>query len=217
MSPTGPILVLDARLAPARAGVWRDGSWLSLVESPGDPLDGLFAAVKQALKLAGLKLADIATFAFNAGPGSALAIRTTAMALSTWKQLPGLDNAKLFSFNSLQLLASLSPVADPAAVIAPARQGLWHLCQRAAGNPAPSSPTLVETAALASVSASHRLVLPMSKQWENPPEGWTPQVPTLENLRRLFDFPHLLAPVSEPVLLEPPPSDYKTWTGTRHR
>ncbi len=214
---SGPILVLDARLAPARAGVWRDGSWLSLVEAPGDPLDGLFAAVDQALKQAGLKLTGISTFAFNAGPGSALAIRTTAMALSTWRQSPGFENAKLLSFNSLQLLASLSPVAESAAVIAPARQGLWHLCQRDAGNPVPASPTLVETAALAALSPGHRIVLPMSKQWENPPEGWTAQVPTLENLRRLFEFPHLLAPVSEPVLLEPPPSDYKTWTGTRHR
>jgi hypothetical protein len=215
--PCGPILVLDARLAPARAGLWRDGKWLSLVESPGDPLDGLFAAVDEALAEVGLTLRQVEGFVCNTGPGSALAIRTTAIALATWRQLPGLEKAKVFPFNSLQLLAALTPLGESTAVAAAARQGLWHLCQREAGHLTPARPTLVDSPTLATITAGHRLVLPMSKQWETPPEGWTARVPTLDCLRQLFLHPTLLSEVAEPTLLEPPPSDYRTWSGARHR
>jgi tRNA threonylcarbamoyladenosine biosynthesis protein TsaB len=118
LATQAPLLLLDAASTRVQVGLWAaDGSarWQTSDEEAGV---GIFRCV-EAL---GFDLNQVRAFAFCEGPGSVLGVRTTAMALRTWRAL-ALRPA--FAYCSLALVAHAHPQQD-IAVIADARRDSWH-------------------------------------------------------------------------------------------
>lgn len=99
-----PVLVLDACGASVQTGVCQNGQWLSRADCGGDALENLFDLCETCLSDAGLELKDLGGYLFGEGPGSMLGIRLTAMAINTWRCLPGLEQP-LFAYSSMGLAA----------------------------------------------------------------------------------------------------------------
>lgn len=123
----GCILVLDAASTRIQVGLLRVGQpalWRASTDESGK---ALFALTDETLRAAGLALGDVRAFAFDAGPGSMLGVRTAAMALRTWQALAPRPT---YAFHSLALLAHQLAAAGtprPFAVISDARRETWHL------------------------------------------------------------------------------------------
>lgn len=121
----GSLLLVDAASAQVQAGWFRPGHaprWVRREEEAGT---GLFAALEE---LGGAEAASADQFAFCEGPGSILGIRTTAMALRTWRVLRARPT---YAYRSLALLAHGLDL--PGTVIADARRETWHAYDRKAG------------------------------------------------------------------------------------
>jgi tRNA threonylcarbamoyladenosine biosynthesis protein TsaB len=116
-----PLLVLDAASSRIQVGVLTaDGSgrWEASEEEAGV---GVFRCV-EAL---GVDLDAVGGFAFCAGPGSILGIRTVAMALRAW----GVARVRpIFAYGSLELVAQALGEKE-IGIIADARRDLWHVAQ----------------------------------------------------------------------------------------
>lgn len=121
----GCILAVDAASTTIQVGLLCTGQpplWRASSDEAGK---ALFALADDALRAAGLTLADVRAFIFDAGPGSMLGVRTVAMALRTWQALAA---RPAYQFQSLALLAhELARAGQTGAVIADARRETWHL------------------------------------------------------------------------------------------
>jgi tRNA threonylcarbamoyladenosine biosynthesis protein TsaB len=119
------ILVLDA--ASARVQVGLLGADQPAVWHAADAEAGaaVFSGTSALLTPAGLRLEDIAAFAYCEGPGSMLGIRTVAMTLRTWTTL---QSRPVYRYQSLALAARHEWSKHPRAlgVIADARRETWH-------------------------------------------------------------------------------------------
>jgi tRNA threonylcarbamoyladenosine biosynthesis protein TsaB len=116
-----PLLLLDAASARVQVG-WlaADGGarWETSEEEAGV---GIFQCVERL----GVDLDAAGAFAFCAGPGSILGIRTVAMALRAW----GVAQARpCFAYGSLDLVVQ-SRREPGVGIIADARRNLWHVAQ----------------------------------------------------------------------------------------
>ncbi len=99
-----PVLVMDACGATVQTGIYKNGEWLARADSEGDALENLYELCGACLDEAGLELKQLGAYLFAEGPGSMLGIRLTAMAINTWRCLPGL-NHPIFSYRSIDLAA----------------------------------------------------------------------------------------------------------------
>lgn len=120
----GCILVIDAASTTVQVGLYRRAQTPIWRQSPDEAGRALFTLADDALRAAGLSLADVRAFAFDAGPGSMLGVRTVAMALRTWQALAP---RPAYQFQSLTLLAhDLACAGRRGTVIADARRDTWH-------------------------------------------------------------------------------------------
>lgn len=120
-----PLLVIDAASAEVQVGlVGADGRgrWATSRDEAGV---GVFACVEEL----GVDPNTVPAFAFCAGPGSVLGIRTVAMAIRTWGVL---QPRPVFAYDGLALLAHHLNQPD-LAVIADARRDAWHHYQLGRG------------------------------------------------------------------------------------
>ncbi len=123
----GCILAVDAASTTVQVGLLRSGHAPLWRASPDEAGKALFALADETLRAAGLTLADVRAFVFDAGPGSMLGVRTVAMALRTWQALAP---RPAYQFQSLALLAhELARTGQTGAVIADARRDTWHLIE----------------------------------------------------------------------------------------
>ncbi|MCC5834002.1 MAG: hypothetical protein JJU20_04640 [Opitutales bacterium] len=99
-----PVLVLDACGANVQTGICQNGKWLARANSKGDALENLYDLCGVCLRETGLELKQLGAYLFAEGPGSMLGIRLTAMAINTWRCLPGLDHP-VFGYRSIDLAA----------------------------------------------------------------------------------------------------------------
>lgn len=123
----GCILALDAAATHLQVGLLRRDAPPIWRQSPDEAGKALFTLTDACLREAELTLADVRAFAFCAGPGSMLGVRTVAMALRTWQTLAP---RAVFQFESLPLLAlELARIGHPPpfSVIADARRDSWHV------------------------------------------------------------------------------------------
>lgn len=213
MSAPEPCLVLDGSArAGVRVGVLSGGRWIGQGLSPDGALEGLFGCVEAALAEAGVRLADIRSFALCVGPGSVLGIRIAALAVRAWSAL---EPRPIFVWESLAGLAHSARAAGekgPFLVAAESRLKRWHALEVAADGSL-GAPFEAEAAQL---NGSGLRILASS---EAAPGVLTSHVAVPAPWAAL---PHLFA---QPGFLrsEPRPdasnvaADFATWSGERHR
>lgn len=122
----GSILLCDAAPTRVQTGLLRPGLEPIWRSGGADAGRELFPLVQACLEAAGQRLADVSAFAYCAGPGSMLGVRTVAVALRTWQTLAP---RPAYAYLSLDLLAGellRSTAPRPLAVIADARRDTWH-------------------------------------------------------------------------------------------
>lgn len=122
----GSILLLDAASARVQVGLLRTGSAAIWHTAGADAGKTIFPLAEACLRDGALSLGDVGAFAFCAGPGSMLGVRTAAMVLRTWQTLAP---CPAYQYLSLTLLAhDLAGTAAnrPCTVIADARRDTWH-------------------------------------------------------------------------------------------
>jgi tRNA threonylcarbamoyladenosine biosynthesis protein TsaB len=123
----GGILAVDAASTTVQVGLLRIDQPPVWRSSPDEAGKALFALTDDVLRSAGVALADVRAFVFDAGPGSMLGVRTVAMALRTWQALAP---RPAYQFQSLALLAhELARIGQIGAVIADARRDTWHVVE----------------------------------------------------------------------------------------
>ncbi len=196
----GPLLVLDAASSTVQVGLLGDGEprWACRQADAGA---GLF----QGLEDLGVDIDSVGAFAFCAGPGSILGVRSAAAAVRAWNVLSGRPT---FAYLSLEVVARA--LADPdLSILCDARRGLWHRYTLAGG---------LERVAAASLSGP--TATPEGfRHWEPLPAG-TRTVPY--DLGRLLGIPSvleapLLRPAAEPdAFLHQEPA-YAEWVPQIHR
>lgn len=132
------LLLIDSASARLQIGLWTPGQnaprWLS---SDVEASTALFACVETVLTEAGLRVAGVSAFVFCEGPGSVLGIRTAAVALRAWKVIN--PAAKIYAYQSLDLVARSLTARPDVSVIADARRDSWHVAQQ--GQPLRRVPT----------------------------------------------------------------------------
>jgi len=85
-----PCLCLDGSVrGRLRVGVLSRAAWVAAATGADDVAECIQPCVEQALRAAGLRLADIAAFAVNLGPGSILGIRASILSARAWSEVTG--------------------------------------------------------------------------------------------------------------------------------
>ncbi|MFA6289894.1 MAG: peptidase M22 [Opitutaceae bacterium] len=116
------LLLIDACSIRVQVGLWYQGlvSWQIEDAEAGT---AVFACTEKLLAGRNLTIANLDAYAFCEGPGSVLGIRTSAVALRTWRVL---NPAPAYAYQSLALAATA--LARPEVnVIADARRDSWHV------------------------------------------------------------------------------------------
>lgn len=160
---------------------------------------GLFRAIESL----GVKPAAAGAFVFCDGPGSVLGIRTTAVALRTWRVLHA---RPAYAFHSLALVAH-SLRREQLTVIADARRETWHCAS--VGAPLRRVPA---------AELSGELVMPENfRHWSRLPDGveFTPYSLN-QLLPQAIDADVFRSTESPDAFLHEEPS-YVTWTPQIHR
>jgi tRNA threonylcarbamoyladenosine biosynthesis protein TsaB len=213
MAPAEPCLVLDGSARHGvRVGVLQGGRWVAEAHSDEGALEATFACAEKALASAGLKFADLRSFAVCVGPGSMLGIRVTAMAVRTWAALQPCEVWVWEPLVALAAAARLRGEVGAFSVVAESRLKRWHVVSvDADGRPSPARECEVEQVAVLAgrilTTATH-----------------APQVlPTAQVVAEAWpDLPKVFAQAGV-LRLEPKPealnaaADFATWSGDRHR
>lgn len=213
MAPAEPCLVLDGSARHGvRVGVLQGGRWIAEAHSDEGALESTFACAEKALAQAGLKFADLRSFAVCVGPGSMLGIRVTAMAVRTWAAL---QPCEVWVWEPLVALAAAVRLRGEVGafnVVSESRLKRWHVVSvDAAGLPSTARECEVEQVAalagriLTTATQAPQVLLVAQVV----PEAWP-------------DLPKVFAQTSV-LRLEPKPealnaaADFSTWSGERHR
>jgi tRNA threonylcarbamoyladenosine biosynthesis protein TsaB len=208
-----PWLVIDASAPVIHVGVLRGAEWLSLRRHEGDALETLFALTSEALTRARTRLDDVGGFIFCEGPGGLLGLRLAAMAVETWRRLPVHAGKPLLAYRSLPVAQALAEAAsgDSVTVVSPFRRGSF--CVLRTGAPE------MEVLDAAGVAALQPPVLFLSQRFlRAAPEGTEPCAYDLTGLPTLLDaWPELFREASHAEAWVPEVTEYKMWSGERHR
>ncbi|MDP2138014.1 MAG: hypothetical protein Q8J74_09180 [Candidatus Didemnitutus sp.] len=211
----GRILVIDAASTNVHVGLLRLGELAIWRQSPDEAGKAVFVLVEACLQEAHLNLVDVPAFAYCAGPGSMLGIRTVVMALRTWQ---GLVSRPSYHYLSLALLAhelARQGKAAPFAVIADARRETWHV--NAVDADRHVQPLQRVTQAELAAGDTPLWQSAAFRAWSDPPRDThdTPYQPAA-----LFGAQidtDLLALVEPPDVFQHAAPEYKKWTAQVHR
>ena len=199
LSTHASLLLIDAASTRVQVGLF-DASGPTRWQTSGEEAsEGVFASI-EALRL---DLSQIHAFAFCEGPGSVLGVRTTAMAVRTWRALAG---RPVFAYCSLALVAHALKQPD-VTVIADARRNLWHRFNLEGG--LSRSPA---------TGLTGRLVMPDGfRHWSPLPPHVSPTPYVLAELLARTSETNLFRETNAPdAFLHEEPS-YATWTPQIHR
>ncbi len=206
------LLLIDSSSSLIQVGLFladRAPTWESLETDAGS---GIFAATETLLKRTNAAFISIDAFAFCAGPGSVLGIRTAAVAVRTWNVI---RERPVFSFSGLELVAhaqKINRMGRNFSVIADARRATWH---RVMVNTDGAMQPLHRVSA---TELAGDLMMPTTFR------HWTPLPPGIERVP--YFVSQMLAELGETSLFsensdpdaflhEAP--DYLTWTPRIHR
>lgn len=208
MAPAEPCLCLDGSVrGQLRVGVLSGGAWLAESSASSDPAESIQPCVEQALRAAGLRLADLAAFAVNLGPGSVLGIRATVLSARAWGEVA----ARPVLTWSGHLAAAWLARGTCDAVVSEGRSGHLNVQRVGPGGPvgelAESAPADVAALRLRPLRGGfrHETALALGE----PLDVW----PRLPALLAAHD---LLEATERPDALNSPAS-YALWSGRRHQ
>lgn len=213
MRPPEPCLVLDgsARVG-VRVGVLRAGRWVGEGVADEGALEATFACAEQALRAAGLTVADLRSFVVCVGPGSILGIRVSALAARAWATL---EPRPIFVWESLAALAHAALAAGhrrPFVVALESRLKRWNTlvvpAEGAFGAPAELEPAQLAALGLPIVATTEAATT-LFPGVQLVATSWT-------TLPALFASAGLLRPDDKPEALNPAAA-FATWDGERHR
>lgn len=205
------ILVLDAASARVQVGLLRADQPAAWHAADAEAGQAVFAGTDVLLAGAGLRLDDIAAFAFCEGPGSMLGVRTVAMTLRTWTTL---KPRPVYTYQSLALAArhAWSRAPRALAVIADARRESWHhQAITADGTLAPLARVPV-----AELPAGDLLTPENFRAWAALPR---PAAPASYDLATLFTTTardDLFHETAAPDAFQHEAPDYKKWSAQPH-
>ena len=210
----GCVLVLDAASATIHAGLLRDGKPAHWHSSNDEAGKAAFQLTERCLRDTGATLADVRAFAYCAGPGSMLGVRTVAMALRTWQALAP---RPAFAYLSLPLIAHELAQTDatrPFAVIADARRDSWHTINVAADGTIGA----LQRTPSAELAASEQTLFQSAafRAWANPPR---PTQPCDYDVPRLLERHRAVALFTEtpaPDAFQHEAPEYKKWSAQVH-
>jgi len=198
------LLLIDAASTRVQVGLWHQGRMSWQIEE-AEAGTAVFACTEKLLAERNLTVSNLNAYVFCEGPGSVLGIRTSAVALRTWRVI---KPAPAYAYQSLTLAATA--LARPEVnVIADARRDSWHVQQL--GKPLRRVPTSELTG---------ECVMP---------EGFRHWTPLPANLGRTnYDLPALLAlpalldadlfhASAEPDAFMHEEPSYVTWTPQVHQ
>ena len=198
------LLLIDASSTRVQVGLWHQDRVLWQIEE-AEAGTAVFSCTEKLLADSNLTIASLSAYAFCEGPGSVLGIRTSAVALRTWRVL---NPAPAYAYQSLTLAAHA--LASPEVnVIADARRDSWHVQQL--GKPLRRVPTAELTG---------ECVMPDGFR------HWTPLPANLGrmpyDLSALFARPDLLDAdlfhaSAEPDAFQHEEPSYVTWTPQVHQ
>jgi Inactive homolog of metal-dependent proteases, putative molecular chaperone len=160
-------------------------------------------AIFRGLEALAVKPTDAAALVFCDGPGSVLGIRTSAMAMRTWRVLRPIP---VFAYHSLALVAATLATSG-LTVIADARRESWHTLSLG-----------TQLSRIPTAELSGELVMPENfRHWSKLPPGvrLTPYR-VEELLSRAIDSDLFRASDAPDAFLHEEPS-YATWTPQVHR
>jgi hypothetical protein len=213
-----PQLVIDGSGSLLFAGILdHDLNWLGQHTAEGAALENLFATVENALQAANVELSDLGTFIYNAGPGSVLGLRLTAMALQTWAQLnPAAIQFK--AYNTLQLAMRLLRIDQPdlqdALIVSDWKKGAWnalYLTEAGIGT------TEVVDDALIEAYPHPTFHLPQRKGWQSPPANAKTISLLPVRLPEVYHEPNFLKSTQGVELYTTAINTFQKWTPERHR
>jgi len=205
------ILVLDAASGRFQTGLLRAGQpavWRSNAAEAGK---ALFQDSTAVLDEFGLRLDEIAAFAYCTGPGSMLGIRTVSMALRTWNTL---KPRPVYAFQSLAVAARAEWHCRPRAfaMIADARRDTWH-CQVVAADGMLSPLSRVPAAAL----PEGELLTPAHfRAWATPVRPTSICSYDLSALLPLVLHDDLFLESATPDVFQHEAPEYKKWSAQTH-
>lgn len=207
MAPPEPCLCLDGTVrGRLRVGLVARGAWLACAEAASDPAESIQPCVEQVLRAAGLRLAQVAAFAVDLGPGSVLGIRASILSARAWGEVAGRPVLAWSGHRAAAFVARGS--CD--AVVSEGRTGHLNALRVGADGPAgelsESSPSELSGLRLRPLAGGfrHAPTLPLGA----PVDAW-PELPSL------FARYALLEAVERPDALNSPAS-YALWSGQRH-
>ena len=183
------------------------GAWVAEVTGEGDAATVIQPAVGQALERVSLRLAGIAAFAVNLGPGSVLGIRASILSARAWSELQG----KPMLGWSGHLAAAWAAAGTCDGVVSEGRAGMLNVQRLDANGPVGDLAEL-ESSALAGLRTRpihggfrHPSALPLAEEVD----AW-------HALPSLFAQHDLLVQVERPDALNSP-ATYALWSGQRHQ
>lgn len=206
------ILLIDSSSACVQVAVWHrnwEPVWSAKLGEAGEQI---FAAVNDALSRSGMTLDAIDAFIFCDGPGSVLGIRSTAVALRTWRVLRA---RPIYAFCSLTIVAHALAITQSKrdfAVVADARRDTWHHVDvDAEGNISPLK-------RIPTVSLGGTLITPEGfRHWSTPPTPLQTVPYSLAALLPLLEEVELFSPTADPDAFLHEEPVYQTWTPQVHR
>jgi len=210
----GCILVQDAASSTVHVGLLREGQPAIWHSSPDEAGKAIFQLTETCLWDASIKLSQVRAFAYCAGPGSMLGVRTVAMALRTWQALAP---RPVFAYLSLPLIAhelAQTSATRPFAVIADARRDTWHTVNVA---PDGTLGTLQRTPSAELATGSQTLFQSTAfRAWATAPRATQPcDYPVPQLLERHRHAP-LFTEAPTPDAFQHEAPEYKKWSAQVH-
>lgn len=189
-----------------------DGRWSGEAISSEGALEATFDCAVRALGDAGLKLADVRSFAVCVGPGSILGIRVSALAARTWAALRPCPILVWQSLSALAHAARDEGVPPPFIVAQESRLRRWN---RVLVGPDGACSAIAEVAAEDLRASGQVIVSDCPAASELFPKTRGVAQPWAR-LPRLFQTSDLLQAQDKPEALNPA-ADFAAWSGDRHR
>lgn len=212
-----PTLVIDGSSSRIFAGVLKNDRWLSSQHTEGNALESLFTTVEKTLIEASTHLNQIGAYIYNAGPGSVLGLRLTAMALETWGQLYP-ESRNFFAYNSLQfsmrLIQKDQPDLKEALLISDWKKNTWNAIYLEDG--IVSDPGVASTEEITSYKGTV-FHLPQRKGWQSPPEHAATLAFEPERINEVYRQNSLLKNSQGIELYASAINTFQKWTPDRHR
>jgi tRNA threonylcarbamoyladenosine biosynthesis protein TsaB len=205
------LLLIDSASTSVQVALLRHGAEPIWSVSSGEAGEQVFAGVEDVLSRAQKQIGEVDAFIYCDGPGSILGIRTTAVALRTWRVL---HDRPVYAYCGLGVVANgfVLDGQQNFSVIADARRDSWHcVAVDEAGTISPLH--RIPTAALAG-----DLFMPEGfRHWSAPPAPVQTTPYSLDGLLPKIADVELFDPTAEPDAFLHEEPVYQTWTPRVHR